>query len=375
MSALGKLGVSLRHDADSNEVWIRGTGGGFPANHADLFLGNSGTTMRFLAALVALGRGEYRLDGVERMRERPMTDLLEALVSAGIEARSERANGCPPLVIRSQGLVGGEVRIRGDVSSQFLSGLIMAGPLCERGLTIHVDGELVSKPYVDMTLSTMSAFDAEFERDGYAWFRFPGHSSATGGYVATTYAVEPDASAASYFFAAAAITGGQVTVPGLGTYSRQGDLRFVQALESMGCSVLMAPEKTSVMGGRLRGIDVDMGDISDTVPTLAAVACFAEGPTTIRHVGHIRHKETDRIAAVATEIRKTGCKVEEFDDGLTIHPPMTHGAIFDTYNDHRMAMSLALLGLRHADIAVRDPGCTAKTYPSYFADLFRIAES
>jgi 3-phosphoshikimate 1-carboxyvinyltransferase len=373
--ALGQLGIQVDYDPARRVATIDGRGGEIPSAQADLFLGNSGTSMRFLTALVALGKGTYRLDGIERMRQRPMRDLLEAMRQLGVAIESEGKNDCPPIVVHGQGLSGGTVRIRGDVSSQFLSGLMIAGPLTAQGLTIEVEGELVSKPYVDMTLATMTAFDAEFEREGYERFRFSGLSSGFGGYVGCEYPIEPDASAASYFFAAAAIMQGRVTVEGLGTYSRQGDLQFVNALERMGCTVDMKPAQTTVFGGKLQGIDIDMADISDTVPTLAAVACFADGPTTIRHVAHIRHKETDRIAALVQEIRKTGCGVDEFEDGMTIHPPLRQGATFDTYNDHRMAMSLALLGLKQEGIAIRDPGCTAKTYPSYFADLARLAET
>jgi 3-phosphoshikimate 1-carboxyvinyltransferase len=373
--AIVQLGIPVSYDPESRTAVVDGRGGHIPARQADLFLGNSGTSMRFLSALVSLGNGTYRLDGIQRMRERPMHDLLTAMKELQVDIQSETNNGCPPILVHAHGISGGTVKIRGDVSSQFLSGLMIVAPLSSQGLTIEVEGELVSKPYVDMTLATMTAFDAEFERDGYRRFRFSGLSSGFGGYVGCEYPIEPDASAASYFFAAAAITGGTVTVQGLGTFSRQGDLQFVYALERMGCTVDMKPAQTTLFAGKLHGVDIDMGDISDTVPTLAAVACFAEGPTTIRRVGHIRHKETDRIAALVQEIRKTGCQVDEFQDGLTIHPPMTQGAIFDTYNDHRMAMSLALLGLRHSGIAVRDPGCTAKTYPDYFADLARLAET
>ncbi|MBY0585583.1 3-phosphoshikimate 1-carboxyvinyltransferase [bacterium] len=373
--ALIQLGIPVEYNSAECTAIVDGRGGQIPAREANLFLGNSGTSMRFLTALVSLGNGTYRLDGIERMRQRPMDDLLQAMKDLGVDIRSEKDNGCPPIIIKGGGLTGETARIRGDISSQFLSGLMIVAPLTARGLTIEVEGDLVSKPYVDMTLATMTAFDAEFERDGYQRFRFSGLSSGFGGYVGGEYAIEPDASAASYFFAAAAITGGRVTVEGLGTYSRQGDLQFVYALERMGCSVDMKPAQTTLFGGKLVGVDIDMQDISDTVPTLAAVACFAEGPTTIRHVAHIRHKETDRISALVQEIRKTGCQVDEFEDGLKIHPPILQAAIFDTYNDHRMAMSLALLGLRQTGIAIRDPGCTAKTYPGYFADLARLAEA
>lgn len=368
MESLGRLGITVRHDPHQCIARVAGCGGAIPAESAELFLANSGTSIRFLAALVSLGRGEFRLDGIERMRQRPIGDLLATLNVLGVDARAELENDCPPVVIRSRGLAGGEVTVRGDVSSQFLSALLMIAPLASGAITLRVAGELVSKPYVDMTLATMSAFSGECEREGYSTFHFAGN----GDYVGREYAIEPDASAASYFFGAAAVTQGTLTIHGLGTESLQGDLQFVRLLERMGCKVRMTARATTVIGGPLRGMDADLCHVSDTVPTLAAVACFAEGPTTIRNVAHIRHKETDRISALVTELRKTGIAVEEFADGFTVYPGPIHGAAFDTYNDHRMAMSLSLLGLRVPGILIRDPGCVRKTYPAFFDDLFRL---
>lgn len=375
IAALRALGVAVRHEPDDQSVAVEGCAGRIPASSATLYLANSGTSMRFLAAVAAAaGRGTFVLDGTSRMRERPMGDLLRALRSLGVDATSLADDDCPPLQIRADGLRGGEAAVRGDVSSQFLSGLLIAAPLADAPLALRVEGRLVSQPYVEMTLAVMTAFGAAFEQDGLREFRFPGRGGA-GAYVGREYAVEPDASAASYFFAAAAITAGSVTVDGLGRESLQGDLKFVDVLERMGCRVDRGQSSTTVHGAPLCGVDVDMTHISDTVPTLAAVACFASGPTRIRGVGHIRHKETDRIAALAQELRKTGCEIDEHPDGLTIVPHPPAPAVFDTYNDHRMAMALALLGLRRPGIAVRDPGCTAKTYPSYFADLAQLSES
>jgi 3-phosphoshikimate 1-carboxyvinyltransferase len=341
-----------------------------PSQAADLFVANSGTTMRFLTAMLALGHGRYRLDGVPRMRERPIQDLLDALGQLGVKAYSETQNGCPPVIVEANGLPGGHVKIKGSVSSQFLSGLLMASPFAEADVQIEVDGPLVSVPYVDMTLAMMRQFNLKVEHDDRRLFRIPGQQRGGVNY----YRIEPDASAASYFFAAAAITCGKVVVPFLGTDSLQGDVRFVAVLEQMGCRVEHKPDAISVHGGPLRGIDVDMNDISDTVMTLAAVACFAEGPTTIRNVAHIRHKETDRIAALATELRRIGAKVEERADGLTIEPAPLHGAVIQTYNDHRMAMSLALVGLKIPGIVIDNPGCVAKTYPRFFDDLERLRQ-
>ena len=281
---------------------------------ADLFVANSGTTMRFLTAFVCLLDGEFRLDGIPRMRERPIADLIDALCQLGAKVRSENDNGCPPVTIRTQGLAGGLVRVKGDVSSQFLSALLMVTPYARRAVTLEVVGPLVSVPYVQMTIRQMQEFGCQVRTDDFRSFHIEPNQKYQLGY----YAIEPDASAASYFWAVAAITGGRITVSGLIRTSLQGDVRFVDVLTQMGCRVEECDAGITVHGGKLRGVDVDMNDISDTVMTLGAVACFAEGTTTIRNVGHIRHKETDRIAALATELRKLGATVEEREDGLTI---------------------------------------------------------
>ena len=340
-----------------------------PANHADLFVANSGTTMRFLTAMVALGQGTYRLDGVARMRERPIRDLLDALNQLGVRAESETKNGSPPVVIRADGLAGGTVRIKGDVSSQFLSGLLMAAPFCRADLVIEVDGPLVSVPYVEMTLAMMRQFGLQAETDAYRRFRIPGRQ--VGG--VASYHVEPDASAASYFFALPAIVGGSVTVTGLSKQSLQGDVAFVDLLAQMGCTVKASGDAITVTGGELKGIDVDMNAISDTVMTLGVIACFAAGPTNIRNVAHSRHKETDRVAALATELRRIGAEVVEREDGMTITPRPLHGATIQTYNDHRMAMALALVGLEVPGVVIDNPACVAKTYPRFFEDLEGIS--
>jgi 3-phosphoshikimate 1-carboxyvinyltransferase len=338
------------------------------APSADLFVANSGTSMRFLTALVSLGHGRYGLDGVPRMRQRPVGDLLSALRQLGVSARSEAGNDCPPVVVEANGLAGGRARIRGDVSSQFLSGLLMAAPRATADITLELDGPLVSEPYVAMTEALLREWGLVVERHPGPLFFIPAPQHAA---VPAWYLVEPDASAASYFWAAAAITGGSVGVDGISRDRLQGDVRFVDLLERMGCKVAAGASLT-VEGGPLHGIDVDMNDISDTVMTLAAVALFAEGPTTIRNVAHIRHKETDRLAALAIELRRLGAAVAEFADGLTITPGPLHGAAVATYNDHRMAMSLALVGLRLPGVVIQDPGCVAKTYPGFFADLERL---
>jgi len=368
IAALRQLGIAIKADLRSAALRVEGCGGRIPAAGGELYVANSGTTIRFLAALVALGRGEFRLDGTPRMRERPIGDLVEALRQLGADAESEGPNGCPPVVIRAHGLPGGPAKVRGDVSSQFLSGLLMAAPYAERPVELSVAGALVSQPYVRMTLAVMSAFGVDVPPDDLSRFHLPAGDKYRG----RTYAIEPDASAASYFFAAAAITGGEVTVEGLSRQSLQGDVAFVDVLEQMGCRVTWGHDRITVSGGSLKGVDVDMNAISDTVQTLGAVAIFANGPTTVRGVGHIRHKETDRIGALATELRKLGASVEELAGGLKITPTALHGAAIDTYQDHRMAMSLALVGLRVGGVVIRDPGCTAKTYPRFFEDLERL---
>lgn len=368
ISALQALSFQVEADWEKNLVRVyRGEGDFIPASKAELFVANSGTSMRFLTALVSLGRGRYRIDGVPRMRERPIGDLLDALGKLGVRAWSEAGNGCPPIVVESDGLAGGQASIRGDVSSQFLSALLMVAPFARKDVVLEVEGELVSAPYVTMTVAMMRRWGAAVSVDGRS-FRI----SATREYRLAEYTIEPDASAASYFWAAAAIAGGSVTVSGLNRASLQGDVQFVDVLAQMGCRVEECDAGITVHGGPLRGVDVDMNDISDTVMTLGAVACFADGPTTIRNVGHIRHKETDRIAALATELRKLGAEVEERDDGLTITPCPLTGCAVDTYNDHRMAMSLALVGLKVPGVVIRNPGCVAKTYPAFWRDLAAV---
>ncbi|HEY3789307.1 MAG TPA: 3-phosphoshikimate 1-carboxyvinyltransferase [Urbifossiella sp.] len=368
IDALRSLAFEVKTDWKANSLWVyRGESKLIPASEADLFLGNSGTSMRFLTALVSLGHGRYRLDGVPRMRERPIADLINAMKSLGVIIHSEADNGCPPVLVEADGLSGGRVSVRGDVSSQFLSALLMVAPFARKDVLLEVDGPLVSQPYIAMTVAMMRDWGAKVTIvDGS--FRV----EATQEYRRSDYSIEPDASAASYFWAAAAITGGRVTMSGLNRNSLQGDVRFVDVLQQMGCRVEECDTGITIHGKPLRGVDVDMNDISDTVMTLGAVACFAEGPSTIRNVAHIRHKETDRIAALATELRKLGAEVVERSDGLTITPRPLTGCAVDTYNDHRMAMSLALIGLKVPGVVIRNPGCVAKTYPGFWRDFQRL---
>ena len=370
VEALGKLGIKVDHDPLAATIHVKGSANKIPARSADLFVANSGTSLRFLAALVSTASGEYRLDGTARMRERPVADLLQALNGLGADATSDLGTGCPPITVKASGLDGGYAFVRGDVSSQFLSGLLMALPYGREMTTVEVEGTLVSKPYVAMTIQVMDEFGVKVTSRKDRRF-----DVRPGAYRGRTYAIEPDASAASYFFAAAAITGGTVTVEGLGSDSIQGDMGFVDILEHMGCSVVRGRTSTTLTGGPLRGVDVDMNAISDTVMTLAVVALFANGITRIRNVGHIRHKETDRIAALGAELRKLDATVTEQPDGLILFPPAnltTTNARIATYNDHRMAMAFALVGLKVPGLTILDPGCVAKTYPRYWDDLARL---
>ncbi len=367
VESLRRLGLRLTYNTESSTIELQGGGGQVPAGSADLWLENSGTSIRFLTALCALGRGRYRLDGNARMRERPIAPLIDALRDWGVSITSELGTGCPPVVVIADGLPGATVEVAGNLSSQYLSALLMAAPCAAGPVEIRLRGPLVSRPYIDMTLAVMRGFSASCVEPIAGTFQIE-----NSGYRGTEYDIEPDASAASYFFAAAAVTGGEVTVTGLGQDALQGDVAFVDVLARMGCRVERQAAAITVRGGALRGIDVDMNAISDTAQTLAAVAPFAAGPTSIHNVAHIRHKETDRIAALVTELRRLGLKVDEQPDGLTIHPGPMHGATIETYNDHRMAMSFAVLGLRQAGVRISNPGCTAKTYPRFFDDLERL---
>jgi 3-phosphoshikimate 1-carboxyvinyltransferase len=365
--ALNALGIAVESDKSGASFHVAGGGGTFPAMEADLYVGNSGTTMRFLMAALPLGHGHFRIDGVPRMRLRPAAPLIAALNDLGADARSELDTGCPPIVVQANGLPGGKTCMAGDLSSQYFSALLMSAPYARKGVEVGVSGDLVSKPYLPMTAEVMAAFGVTADLDSVTWQTLgvrPGQR-----YTGRTYAIEPDASNASYFFAAAAVTGGRVRVNGLGRSSAQGDLGFVEVLRKMGAEVEIGEDFTEVQGpanGDLRAVDLDLGPISDTAQTLAAIAPFAAGTTTIRGVAHARLKETDRVAALAAELRRLGQEVEEFSDGLRITPRPIQPAEIQTYDDHRMAMSFAVAALRAPGIRLLDPGCVAKTFPRFF---------
>jgi len=380
LDALNALGVEATLDSKTRVAKIRGVDGNFPRKGAQIFVGNSGTTARFLTAALAFAEeGDYRIDGKPRMQERPFGDLLDALKTLDRDVVSERGTACPPLLVRGKSLENASpivVPIAADVSSQFLSGLLMAAPLAKRDLTFEITGALASRPYVETTLATMRAFGVEVETDA-AFRRFSFRAGQS--YRAREYAIEPDASAASYFFALPAILGGRMTIRGLSRDSLQGDVAFVECLEKMGCVAAWASDSITVERAKrpdgtltpLRGIDVDLNAHSDVAQTLAVVALFADSPTSIRNVANMRVKETDRIAALTYELRKLGARVEERPDGLTVDPRGVElkGTTIKTYDDHRMAMSFALAGLRVPGVAIENPNCVAKTYPEFFEDL------
>ena len=360
--ALQTLGFDVQLDETNHTMTVTGMGGKIPAKKAELFIGNAGTAARFLSAFLTLGQGEYILDGEPRMRERPIGDLVDSLTQLG--AKLEPINNCPPVKINANGLRGGKTTIAGDISSQFLSALLMVAPYAQNPIEVGLSTDLNSKPYVDMTISIMKDFGVEVDRNGYQSFRILPSAFRT----LHSYTIESDASAASYFFAAPAICGGSVKVENISRKSVQGDVAFVDVLKQMGCTV--EENEYSILVTRyssLHGVDVDMRDIPDTAQTLAAVAPFASSPTRIRGIASARVKETDRVHAACTELARLGVQVEEREDGMTIYPCKTFKpANIQTYNDHRMAMAFSLIGLRFDGVTIENPSCVSKTFPNYF---------
>ncbi|TGG92712.1 3-phosphoshikimate 1-carboxyvinyltransferase [Natronospirillum operosum] len=367
LEALAALGVDIDVSADRARCRVTGVGGPLSTDAAeplDLFLGNAGTAMRPLTAALCLGQGDFILSGVPRMYERPIGDLIEALRPLGADIEYLGTTDYPPLQIRGTGLQGGTVSIRGNISSQFLTALLMAAPMAAGDLTIQVEGELVSRPYIDITLDVMRRFGVSVDNRDYQSFHIRGGQRyRSPGQIM----VEGDASSASYFLAAAAIAGGTVRVHGTGTDSVQGDVRFAEVLAQMGAQVTWNPSWIEVTRGALRGVDVDLNHIPDAAMTIATTALFAEGPTTIRNIYNWRVKETDRLSAMATELRKLGAEVEEGEDYIRI-TPTTHyqPAEIETYDDHRIAMCFSLAAFGEEPVTILDPGCTAKTFPDYF---------
>ena len=380
LDALRTLGVGVVRQkdsagGDSDDYEIAGVGGAFPVKQAELFLGNAGTAFRSLTAACALSGGEYVLKGVARMHERPIGDLVDALRRLGAHIDYLGAEGFPPLKTHPAEIAGDVTEVRGDVSSQFLTGLMMALPLRQRDTTIEVVGELISKPYIEITLAMLRRFGVEIARDG--WQRFGVPAAARYRSPGEIW-VEGDASSASYFLAAGAIGGGPVRVEGVGRDSVQGDVRFADALALMGAGIEMGPnriEARAPLGGRLKAIDLDCNHIPDAAMTLAVAALFADGTTTLTNIASWRVKETDRIAAMAAELRKVGATVEEGADYIRIAPPehLIPNAVIDTYDDHRMAMCLSLVTLGGVPVRINDPACVNKTFPEYFRIFAGIA--
>ena len=365
LDGLGALGVAIEPDWDRPAIRVHGCAGRPPADVAIVDARMSGTTARFLLPVAALGVGTRRVDGAHRLRERPMGPSLEALRSLGADVRIIGSPTHLPVELRGGSLRGGSIELPGDTSSQFLSGLLLSAPAMPAGLTIRLTTELVSRPYVDMTVAVMAAFGVDVDHPDPSTWRV-----APGPYRGAAYDIEPDASAASYTFAAAVIAGGRVQVDGLGTSSLQGDLAFVELLREMGAEVEQTAEHTTVRsGGTLHGIEADLSQISDTAQTLAVVAAFADGPTRVTGIGFIREKETDRIGAVVTELRRAGIDASEESDGFVVRPGPLRPAVIQTYDDHRMAMAFALLGLRTPGIEIADPECVGKTFPGYWSML------
>jgi 3-phosphoshikimate 1-carboxyvinyltransferase len=363
MNALVRLGIGVRADKEKGEVYVSGQGGGFDASGVDLFVGNAGTVARFLPPVLALGTGPYTVDGLPRMRERPVADLVDAMRQLGACVDYAGEDGRFPLAIKGGGLRGGPARFSASKSSQFISGLLMAAPYAEAPVTLYPEGRK-EWPYVGVTAALMRAFGVEVvEAKG----RFTVDPAP---YSPRHYEVEPDASGASYFMAAAAATGGRVRIPKLGSSSPQGDLRFAEVLREMGCRVEMAASTTEVTGpDHLRGVEVDMNAFSDTMITLSAIAPFATSPTTIKNVAHTRLQETDRLRAVETELNRLGIKTQTTSSSIRIIPGKIRPGVVRTYGDHRMAMAFAVTGLVAPGISIGDPGCVSKTFPGYFGAL------
>ncbi|MEC7452036.1 MAG: 3-phosphoshikimate 1-carboxyvinyltransferase [Pseudomonadota bacterium] len=365
LNALTKLGINYRLSEDKTQCVVQGNGGAFNvAEPLELFLGNAGTAMRPLCAALAASNVDTVLTGEPRMEERPIGDLVDALREADAEVTYLKNEGFPPLQIKGKTLNGGEMSVDGSVSSQFLTALLMAAPLFSGDVTIRIKGELVSKPYIDITLDTMAKFGVTVENDNYQTFTVSGDAK----YIAPSkFMVEGDASSASYFLAAGAIKGGTVRVTGIGQNSIQGDIRFADVLEAMGATVVWHDEYVEITGAPLKGVNMDMNHIPDAAMTIATTALFAEGPTTMTNIYNWRVKETDRLAAMATELQKLGAKVEEGHDYIKVWPTdsLKHAEI-DTYNDHRIAMCFSLVALSDTPVTINDPGCTRKTFPDYF---------
>ncbi|MCG9696705.1 3-phosphoshikimate 1-carboxyvinyltransferase [Shewanella sp. Isolate11] len=372
LKSLEQLGVNYQLSADKTECTLDGLAGVINSEQAQaLFLGNAGTAMRPLCAALTLGCGEFTLTGEPRMEERPIGDLVDALRTLGADIQYLKNEGYPPLTINATGLNGGDVEIAGDLSSQFLTALLMVAPLAKSSVNIQIKGELVSKPYIDITIAMMEQFGVNVVNHNYQRFEVvAGQSYVSPG----TFLVEGDASSASYFLAAGAIQGGEVKVTGVGLKSIQGDVKFADVLEKMGAEIEWGDDYIIARAGELSAIDLDLNHIPDAAMTIATAALFAKGTTTIRNIYNWRIKETDRLAAMATELRKVGAIVDEGYDYITVTPPEElNTAAIDTYNDHRMAMCFSMMAFADCGITINDPDCTSKTFPGYFDSFTALA--
>jgi 3-phosphoshikimate 1-carboxyvinyltransferase len=372
IDALAKLKISYEEDRPGKKIRVKGEGGRIPVDKAELFLGNAGTAIRPLTAALTLGHGRFVLDGIERMRERPIQDLLDGLNQLGAQVRSINNSGCPPVEIIANGLPGGVTKLSGAISSQYLSAILLASPYAQTPVEIRIKDHLVSIPYVEMTIRLMNRFGVNVDvSEDFKSF----HINAPQSYKSPkTYFVEGDASSASYFLAGAAITGGTVTVIGCGTDSLQGDAQFAKIMEMMGAEVQWEANHITVRGsGNLKGIDVDMNEMPDAAMTLAVAALFAKGTTAIRNIYNWRLKETERLKAVSSELKKLGATVEEGEDYIIIEPPeKLLSAEIATYDDHRMAMAFSLAACGEVPITILDPSCVSKTFPDYFDQLSKL---
>ena len=361
IQALNGFGIQV--EVEPEVFIVSGKGGDLKAPAEEIFVGNAGTTMRFLTTFSALAKGKVRLDGDERMRERPLADLLECLGQMGIRAIPAYHNGCPPIDIHSNGVPGGNVTLAGNKSSQYLTSLLLSAPYFQNDTNIFIEGDLTSKSYADITLDIMQTFGINVENDSYQEF------SVRAGqiYKARTYQIEGDWSSASYFLAAAAVTGGNITLMGMNPASVQGDAQFPDVLEKMGCEVHKSTYSLDLKGSSLKGITIDMNNMPDAVQTLAVVALFAKGETVIEGIGNLKIKETNRIEALANELGRLGAEVEAGEDFLIIRPSDYEGVEIETYNDHRMAMSFAVAGLKIPGVKIKNPKCVEKSFPDFFS--------
>jgi len=366
MQALRQMGIRI--DAESTDtLLVYGRKGVLEPCAQPIFLGNSGTSMRLLTAVAALGRGTYTLGGTDRMGQRPIQELLDALGQIGVSARSRCANGCPPVEVRGGTVTGDRVMVNCRTSSQYLSALLLIAPCTASGLDITVVGGPVSRPYVDMTVDVMEQSGVSVAREGYERFTVCGRQT----YRAGSYEVEADCSQAGYFWAAAAITGSEICVGGISESTRQGDVRLAECLQAMGCRVVKEANGLTLCGASLNGIETDMGDMPDMVPTLAVVAAYARGTTVIKNIAHLRAKESDRIGAVVNELGKMGIRAAYIDGNLVVEGGHPRGAEIETYGDHRIAMSFAVAGLKAPGTRIRDQGCVEKSFP----DFWRVFET